>query len=132
QEVLGVFGRNVVAPQGAPEAGGDRPPQPQGGLGVGGGGGGRVGQAPQPGLFSRGGGNFVWRQKLAHPGGAPSDNIDGCQAGSQTSSTSAEVTPGAPATLSWTSPGRLPATGQPGAVSVILTLTAPSSWMSMS
>src|SRR3954471_5742585 len=63
---------------------------------------------------------------------AASDIIEGFQEGSPTSSTPAAVPPGPPATLAWTSPGNEPATGQPGEVRVILTLTTPSSWMSTS
>ena len=48
------------------------------------------------------------------------------QGGSQTSSTFASVTPGTAFTFASTSPGREPATGQAGAVSVIFTSTTPS------
>src|SRR4029079_11501657 len=63
---------------------------------------------------------------------AASDIMDGFQDGSHTSSTSAEVTPGTFSTLVFTSPGREPATGQPGEVRVILTWTWPPSWTSTS
>src|SRR5437764_1485771 len=63
---------------------------------------------------------------------AASDIMEGFQAGSHTRSISADATPGTASTRALTSPGREPATGQPGEVRVILTWTLPPSWMSTS
>src|SRR5512140_790807 len=53
------------------------------------------------------------------------DIIPGFQGGSQTSSTFASETPSTDITTRSTSPGSVPATGQAGAVSVIVTWTEP-------
>jgi hypothetical protein len=63
---------------------------------------------------------------------AASDIREASQGGSQTSSTSASVTPSTVRSLASTSPGMTPATGQLGAVRVIWIRTMPSSVMSMS
>src|SRR5262245_52291777 len=56
---------------------------------------------------------------------AASDMRAGVHGGSQTTSTFADVTFSSGRTLRCTSPGSVPATGQPGEVSVILISTAP-------